>query len=305
MHKTILSTADVARLFNVTETTVKRWADEGTLRCQKTPGGHRKFPIRLVIEFAEQNNFEPVGILEFPTPDEVNSKTEIATMARDFRALTEIFVERALSPDRNDLFMFLSYLYQHHFHLWELYDLILKPGMAEIGERWERGRIGIGQEHRASYETLDALARLQGEIRMKPQAGLSALLASVGDELHEIGLRCASYIFESEGWATHYLGAAVPIDSLIASVGDTSPTVVCLSFARSEQIDRCKRDLQRLSNAVHGAGALLLTGGRRAGELRVHNDVFDGIFSSSRELSDFIGHVQAQAAGKGSGDIRH
>jgi excisionase family DNA binding protein len=52
MQRTILSTADVARLFNVTETTVKRWADEGVLRCQKTPGGHRRFVIKYVVEFA-------------------------------------------------------------------------------------------------------------------------------------------------------------------------------------------------------------------------------------------------------------
>ena len=98
MHKTVLSTVDVARLFNVTETTVKRWADEGTLKCQKTPGGHRKFPVRNVIEFAENNNFEPTGALTMPDHDGLGSAIQVAILRRDFPELVRAFIEKALSP---------------------------------------------------------------------------------------------------------------------------------------------------------------------------------------------------------------
>jgi excisionase family DNA binding protein len=151
--KSILSTADVARLFNVTETTVKRWADEGTLRCQKTPGGHRKFEIRNVVEFAEVNHFEPVGTLSIPDEDKLGQRIQVAMLGRDFSELVAAYVEKALSIDKTDLFRFVSYLYQHRVQLWELYDLVIRPGMAEIGERWVRGEIGVNHEHRASYET--------------------------------------------------------------------------------------------------------------------------------------------------------
>ena len=296
MHKTVLSTADVARLFNVTETTVKRWADEGMLRCQKTPGGHRRFPVRLVIEFAEQNRFEPGGVLEFPTNDAINSKTEMATLARDFGTLTQIFVDRALSANRNDLFLFLSFLYEHCFQLWEIHDLILRPGMAEIGERWSNGDIGIGHEHRASYETLDALARLQAEIMVKPPVGKVALFASIGEELHEIGLRCASYIFESEGWTTQYLGAAVPTEAVIESINDAKPAVVCLSFTRREQVQDSLQALDEVAAAARGVGAMLITGGRSAEELHTFRSLFDGVFTSSHQVQAFIEHIQPQGS---------
>lgn len=38
-----LTSGDVARIFSVTKTTVKRWADDGHLASFKTPGGHYRF----------------------------------------------------------------------------------------------------------------------------------------------------------------------------------------------------------------------------------------------------------------------
>ena len=37
------STREVAQMWNVSESTVKRWADTSGLHCYRTPGGHRKF----------------------------------------------------------------------------------------------------------------------------------------------------------------------------------------------------------------------------------------------------------------------
>jgi excisionase family DNA binding protein len=38
-----LTTGEVADIFGVTTTTVKRWADDGRLASFKTPGGHYRF----------------------------------------------------------------------------------------------------------------------------------------------------------------------------------------------------------------------------------------------------------------------
>ena len=46
MSDRLMSTGDVAEVLGVSEATVKRWADAGTLSCIRTPGGHRKFRLR-------------------------------------------------------------------------------------------------------------------------------------------------------------------------------------------------------------------------------------------------------------------
>jgi MerR family transcriptional regulator, light-induced transcriptional regulator len=288
MQKTILSTADVARLFKVTETTVKRWADDGMLRCQKTPGGHRRFPIRSIVEFAEKNNLEPVGALDLSDHDGLAFRIQAAVLERDFSELTRVFVEKALSPDRCDLFQYLSYLYEHRFQVWEIYDEIIRPGMSEIGMRWARGEIGINHEHRASYETLDAMAKLQAQIMVKPPNGKSAMLACVGDEPHEIGLRCISYLLESEGWVTHYLGARMPVSAIASAVHDLKPSLICLSLTQLPKQWDWVDELRQLSRTLCGRECNIILGGRASDDTGLQRSPFDAVCSTSRELLEFL-----------------
>lgn len=301
IQKTILSTADVARLFNVTETTVKRWADEGTLKCQKTPGGHRKFEIRSVVDFAEKNNLEPAGALEIIGDESLSSNIQVAVLGRDFPVLVSAYLRRALAPDRNGLFPFLSYLYQHCLQLWELHDRVIRPAMHEIGERWSRGEVGINQEHRASYETLDALAKLQLQIRIKPPSGRSVMCATLGDELHEIGLRCAAYLFESEGWESHYLGSRIPAEAVVDALKRRRPDILCLSATYGAR-EELRGEFKAIADEAIGAGAAVLVGGPRAVSLVEKERTVRTSCNSSQDLLCFIQGFDRTGSGCNPGD---
>jgi methanogenic corrinoid protein MtbC1 len=264
MQRSALSTAHVARLFSVTETTVKRWADEGTLICQKTPGGHRRFMIRDVVEFADRNNFTPAGALELAGPDSLSPAIQLAVLSRDFGVLVDAFAQKALSPEKAGLFAYLSYLYEHRIHLWEIYDRVIQPGMVVIGNRWAEGNLDVGDEHRASYATLVALARLQTQIIIKPVIGKVAVCACVGEEQHHLGLRCAAYLAESEGWTIHYMGARTPLQSLVAAVRGLKPDLVCLSTTGGGGKMLTEEALEDLSRVARECGALLVVGGSGA-----------------------------------------
>jgi len=46
-----LTTQAAAKYLNVGTTSIKRWADEGLLPCEKTAGGHRRFNIAALDRF--------------------------------------------------------------------------------------------------------------------------------------------------------------------------------------------------------------------------------------------------------------
>jgi excisionase family DNA binding protein len=298
MQKNILSTADVARLFDVTETTVKRWADEGTLRCQKTPGGHRKFDIKHIVEFAEQNDFDPIGVLAVVGETHFSPLLQVAVLARDFPTLAEEFTTRALSSEIESLLPYLSYLYEHKISIWEMHDLVIRPGMHEIGEAWARGEAGIDQEHRASYKTLDALAKLQTQVLIKPPTGKSVVLACLGEELHDIGLRCASCLFEAEGWKVHYLGARIPEDAVVRSIGAVSSSVVVLSTSTEEVLEASIGELERMHAAAGRSWAILAVGGRAAAPQLIDRGLCEEILTSSRDVVDLIHRVNKDTGPK-------
>ncbi|HKZ40768.1 MAG TPA: helix-turn-helix domain-containing protein, partial [Candidatus Hodarchaeales archaeon] len=52
------STKEVAKLLRVNESTVRRWANSGKLKCFKTPGSHRKYTARQISEFLDKYQYE-------------------------------------------------------------------------------------------------------------------------------------------------------------------------------------------------------------------------------------------------------
>jgi len=58
----LLSRSEVAELFQVSPSTVTRWAEAGMLPTVKTLGGHRRYAARAVLELAQQLNLQGVSM---------------------------------------------------------------------------------------------------------------------------------------------------------------------------------------------------------------------------------------------------
>ena len=50
-----LNSKEVANILGINISTLKRWTDNGTIKCKKTPGGHRKFTMQNVREYYKNN----------------------------------------------------------------------------------------------------------------------------------------------------------------------------------------------------------------------------------------------------------
>lgn len=49
-ERAVMLPGEVAEVFDVTPKTIARWADAGVLPADRTPGGHRRFHARDVLE---------------------------------------------------------------------------------------------------------------------------------------------------------------------------------------------------------------------------------------------------------------
>ena len=271
-------------MFSVTETTIKRWADEGALKCQKTPGGHRKFDVKAVVEFAEENKMVPSGTFSLGSGEEMGTTIEAAVLVRDFPLLANILMDKLLSSGSPNAHILLSYVYGHKVLLSEIYDHVVRPAMCQIGVRWATGEIGINHEHRASAEIMAALARLQADALIKSPNGKTVLLACVGEEQHEIGLRCASYLLEAEGWGINYYGARTPVHALVSAIAELRPSLVCVSISAYGRAEENENDLRALHDVVRSGNVSLVVGGSGASSDLLEKGVCDAVVTSSAQL---------------------
>ena len=84
MRTARLTTKHVARLLNVSEATVKRWADDGVLTSEKTVGGHRRFGIESIAQLRRERNLQGGAA---PVARVVKKKTKPLPSADDFLRL--------------------------------------------------------------------------------------------------------------------------------------------------------------------------------------------------------------------------
>jgi len=137
-----------------------------------------------------------------------------------------------------------------------LRDLVL-PVLREIGAEWERGALGVGQEHFASNlvrARLLALARLWGR-----GGGPLAILGCVPGEWHDMGLIAFGLVLRSHGWRILFLGADTPLATLRRAVETTDPRLVVVASMDSALLEAQSTELRRLGRlaplVLSGAGA--------------------------------------------------
>lgn len=243
----IVSTKRVAAMLGVSEATVKRWSDAGTLRCFRTAGGHRKFRLRDVKAFlSDQRDEAPVA---------VSPATSLTPDQTEVRAL-------ALASDVDGLVSFIANQRLQGTSLSETFDRVFAPAMRDIGESWARGRLSAAQEHIASAAVSDMLARIRPLVERSTRTDKGrALCACVGDERHDIGVRMVSLVLVSEGYRVASAGANVPASDLAMMIAGSPPALVALSASQCADAPVLSRDLAIVASACVPARTQMIVGG--------------------------------------------
>lgn len=134
---------------------------------------------------------------------------------------------------------------------------VLMPYLHELGDRWERGEVTVGQEHFASNVIRSRLAALTAG--WGAGQGPLALLACPSGELHDIALLSFGLVLRRTGWRVVFLGADSPMADVERTADAIGPDLVVLAASDRARFDAIRPDLVRLASgrsvALAGAGA--------------------------------------------------
>jgi methanogenic corrinoid protein MtbC1 len=128
----------------------------------------------------------------------------------------------------------------------DVYQHILRPALAEIGDLWALDEISVAQEHSATEVTVQVMALLAAGRRREPATGRVAVVGGTPDELHELGVRMVGDVLERAGWEVVGLGAATPADALAELVAADRPDLVALSTSTVGRLPGVEATLSEL-----------------------------------------------------------
>ncbi len=220
-----ISTKKASDIFNVNVSTIKRWSDNGILKCRKTAGGHRKFSIEDIKFHAEELN---LVISDFQI---LNSSVKLVKNISDRKTdkLIKALERLLLKGDSKKAEHFFYHLYLNNLSIQEIFDNIVSPCMNNIGLKWLDNLLKIEDEHIASRALIDALYSFEKSIKGIKSNGKKAICVCIENEFHEIGILCVKITLEHLGWKVIYPGSDLPVKSLSDLIKKVKPDLVCLS----------------------------------------------------------------------------
>jgi len=256
-----ISTSEAARIAGVTPSSIKRWADQNLLPCEKTAGGHRRFELGALRRFME-------GVIESEEPNtDVDDWIDVLTQGAHNGTLARLY--QALHERKQ------------WCHVADQLGAVLKA----IGDQWVAGTLTIAEEHVAS----DTLTRALNHVGSGLGVGNGlrrGLLATVEGDSHELGLRLAELCLNARMWDSMWLGRDTPTKVLIERIMQERLDIVALSASvNTGSIQQITTNASRVAEACRSQGVLLVLGGLGTwpeieGAVRVHSfSEFDTLLS--------------------------
>lgn len=221
-----LTTRQLARMWHISEATVKRWADAGHLPSNKTLGGHRRFPLAEVLKF--QNERDLVGPPEQKTVPRAATQSSAHERASQQETL-EKFFEAVTGGDEAAAANLLLKEHLAGTAVAQILDEVVAGTMRRVGDLWHDEVISVADEHLATHTAVHAIEDLRDAVKIESPKAPRAVCCAVENEFHEIPVLCVQVLLESAGWKVLNLGANTPFFALADAVEKHQPQLACIS----------------------------------------------------------------------------
>ncbi|HKP13802.1 MAG TPA: cobalamin-dependent protein [Blastocatellia bacterium] len=143
----------------------------------------------------------------------------------------------------------------------DVYLQVFQRAQYEIGRLWQMNLINVAQEHYCTAATQLVMSQLYPRVFNGEKNGRRLVATCVGGDLHEIGVRMVSDLFEMDGWDTFYLGANTPASSIIQALATQRADILAVSATISTYVNDVARLIGEVRRAKEVAGVRILVGG--------------------------------------------
>lgn len=178
----------------------------------------------------------------------------------EYEAEVREYLDLILQNRTRDALSFFKELETRGFDVDTIYVQIVQEVMHRIGELWFENKINVAQEHYATATTQMAMSQLYPSIFSVPSNSRTVIGCCMGGELHEMGMRVIMDLFTNHGYNSVFLGAGVPMESLLKKIEEQKPNLLALSVTMPQHLALCRDTIKMIKK--ERPDVLIAVGGR-------------------------------------------
>ena len=279
-----LTSKQVARALEVSESSIKRWCDKGVLPVTYTAGGHRRIPMNGLLDFLRS------GKHELARPELLGLP---ATSGQSIRVLDRAAVQicnALLQGDEEGCRRVAIDLYLAEHSISRICSEVFAKAFDEIGRQWECGDAEVYQERRGCTIIGRVLAELRSFLRTPPSDAPVAIGGAPSGDPYNLGTTMAELVLRESGWNAMSLGENLPFETLAAAIKEHRPRLFWMSVSHLDNKDEFLNGYSELYETF-GLNVAFVVGGQALdGELRnemkyaAYCDNFEHLESFARTL---------------------
>ncbi len=274
------SPKQLARVIGVSESSIKRWVDQGRVRVTRTQGGHRRIPLDESIRLIREHDVNPANLAALGIDDLAACAAKSPDPAD---ALYEAL--RSNQAARAKGIMLSAYL--QGMSLEQLFDDLIAPAMHRIGRLWEHGQEGIAIEHHATDVCIQAVNQLRTYLPPVDPGAPVAIGGAPEDDPYILPSIMAATICASHQFDVINLGPATPLNLLVDAARCHKAKVVWVSISMCRQGSRLGEELRRDAEHLSRRGVRMIVGGRAVPASLTRDGRHLEVLSSMVELGAF------------------
>lgn len=257
-----LTPRQAADLVGVSESTVRRWCDSGSLAVVKTTGGHRRIDRITLLDFARKRGLTLVD------------SSPISTSGRGgrlsaFSELADRLYHQLVTGDVELVRDFVVGLLERSGDAAKLCDLVVAPAMHRIGEQWSEGALRVFREHAATQIAEMALWAARAHVEPPAVDAPTSICAALSGDPYSLGPAMSGLVLQQAGFRAIVLGPESPADEVAAAAIDMGASVVAISVSTVPSVEQRVDELAVLGAAAARHEFRVIVGGSQlTAELR-------------------------------------
>lgn len=255
-----VSPRDFGRAVGVSESTVKRWVDQGHLVSTRTPGGHRRISAVEALR--------AIRTMQLPLRDPVilGVSDLVGDFTQSLAVPSEALYAFIASGEAKSAYQVVIGEYMRGSTIWEISDQVIRPAMHRIGQNGHEPA-AVFVEHRATQIVLEIARSLQAlaTSEVKP---VQVVIGGASGDPYQIPCVLISGVIAEAGAHPVNLGPDTPAGVFLKSLGEiNTPNLIAISVSVVNDVTELSLGLNQVLHAAAEQNCLVAIGGRAVGDL--------------------------------------